>query len=230
MIGTGLYTIGEVATFTQIPVRQVRRWLRGYRSGHQTYPPLWASELSDSPLPQAFGFHDLLEVRVVHAFRRYGVSLPTIRKACQHAREYFERPYPFTCQRFLTDGRAVFAEILEQNGNVEDTKLLDMVRKQYVFEKVVRPSLYAGIEYDESGSAKRWFPVDRTQRIVLDPARNFGKPILSASGVPTEALFAAYRAEHDSSRRVAAIYEVPVADVEAAIRYEQQLGQQRLSA
>jgi hypothetical protein len=96
MIGTGLYTIGEVATFTHIPAPQVGRWLRGYRSGHRTYPPLWSSELSDSPLPQAFGFHDLLEVRVVHAFRRHGVSLPTIRKACQHAREYFERPYPFT--------------------------------------------------------------------------------------------------------------------------------------
>ncbi len=42
MIGTGLYTIGEVATFTQIPVRQVRRRLRGYRSGNRIYPPPWS--------------------------------------------------------------------------------------------------------------------------------------------------------------------------------------------
>ena len=229
MIGTGLYTIGEVATFARIPARQVRRWLRGYRSGNRIYPPLWSSELSESPLPQAFGFHDLLEVRVVYAFRQYGVSLPTIRKACQHAREHFERPYPFTCQRFLTDGRTVFAEILEQAGEAEDAKLLDMARKQYVFERVVRPSLYAGIEYDESGNAQRWFLADRKRRIVLDPARNFGKPILAESGVPTEALFAAYRLEQDS-RRVAAIYEVPVADVETAIRYQQQLSEQRLAA
>ncbi|HOB63349.1 MAG TPA: DUF433 domain-containing protein [Candidatus Competibacteraceae bacterium] len=229
MIGTGLYTIGEIATFTHIPARQVRRWLRGYRSGKQTYPPLWSSELSNSPLPQAFGFHDLLEVRIVHAFRRYGVSLPTIRKACQHARDYFNRPYPFACQRFLTDGRSVFAEILEQTGDAEDAKLLDMARKQYVFEKVVRPSLYAGIEYDPAGIAQRWFPLNDQRRIVLDPARNFGKPILAASGVPTEALFAAYRVEQDN-RRVAAIYEVPVADVEAAIHYEQQLDAQRSAA
>ncbi len=44
MIGTGLYTINEIAAFTQIPAPQVRRWLRGYRADHQTYPPLWASE------------------------------------------------------------------------------------------------------------------------------------------------------------------------------------------
>ncbi len=75
--------------------------------------------MSESPLPQAFSFHDLLEVRVVHAFRRNSVSLPTIRKACQHAREYFERPYPFSCQRFLTDGRTVFAEILDQAGEAD---------------------------------------------------------------------------------------------------------------
>ncbi len=129
----------------------------------------------------------------------------------------------------MTDGRAVFAEILEQAGETEDTRLLDIARKQYVFEKVVRPSLYAGIEYDASGSAQRWFPVDCKQRIVLDPARNFGKPILTESGVPTEALFSAYRVEQDS-RRVAAIYEVSVADVDAAIRYEQQLDKQRLAA
>ncbi len=229
MIGTGLYTISEIAAFTQISAPQVRRWLRGYRAGHQTYPPLWASELNNSLLPQALGFHDLLEVRVVYAFRQYGVSLPTIRRACQHAREYFKRPYPLTCQRFLTDGRTVFAEILAQTDETEDTRLLDMVRKQYVFEKVMRPSLRAGIEYDAQGSAQRWFPVDRTRRIVLDPARNFGKPILTKSGVPTETLFAAYRVEQDS-RRVAAIYEAPIPDVEAAIRYEQQLNRQRLAA
>jgi len=229
MIGTGLYTIGEIATFTHIPALQVRRWLRGYRTGHRTYPPLWASELSDSPLPEALGFHDLLEVRVVHAFRRYGVSLDTIRRACQHAREYFQQSYPLTCRRFLTDGRTVFAEILEQTGEAEDTRLLDMVQKQYVFEKVMRPSLRAGIEYDLRGNAQRWFPVERTQRIVLDPARNFGKPILTESGVPTETLFAAYRVEA-ASRRVAAIYALPIPDVEAAIRYEQQLNPQRLAA
>jgi uncharacterized protein (DUF433 family) len=64
---------------------------------------------------------------------------------------------------------------------------------------------------------------------VLDPARNFGKPILTESGVPTETLFAAYRVEQDS-RRVAAIYEVPTSDVEAAIRYEQPRNPQRLAA
>jgi hypothetical protein len=41
-----------------------------------------------------------------------------------------------TCQRFLTDGRNVFAEILEQTGEAGDTRLLDMVQKQYVFEDV----------------------------------------------------------------------------------------------
>ena len=94
---------------------------------------------------------------------------------------------------------------------------------------MVLPSLHTVIDYDAKGSAQRWFPVDRTRRIVLDPARNFGKPILTESGVPTETLFAAYRVEPDS-RRVAAIYEVSIPDVEAAIRYEQQLNPQRLAA
>ena len=228
MIGTGLYTLGEVATFTHIPARQLRRWLQGYHSHEKTYAPLWATELSNSPLPEAVGFHDLLEVRIVHAFRRHGVSLTTLRLVCQHAREWFGRPYPLTCQRFLTDGRTVFAEIVARGGDGNDQKLLDMARKQYVFHQVVHPSLYAGIEYDLAGNAICWFP-DSQRRVTLNPARNFGKPILAASGVPTEALFAAYRVEQDG-RRVAAIYELPVAEVEAAIRYEQHLIESRLAA
>ena len=58
--------------------------------------------------------------------------------------------------------------------------------------------------------------------------QSFSLRILTESGVPTEALFSAYRVEQDS-RRVAAIYEVPVTDVEAAIHYEQHLNEQRLA-
>lgn len=217
MLGVGLYTAGEAARYTGIPARDISRWLFGYSTGKKHYDGLWRPELADHDV-RALGFHDLLEVRFVHAFRQHGVSLQAIRLASSHASAMYDQPYPFTCTRFQTDGRSIFATVLDETG---DESLLDLIRKQYTFREVIRPSLYAGIEYSDTGKAERWFPQKRNRKIVLDPDRNFGKPILTDYGIDTSVLRQAWETEGENSRFVAAIYQIPVAAVEAAIRFEQ---------
>ncbi|HRD66800.1 MAG TPA: hypothetical protein PKY50_11680 [Candidatus Competibacter sp.] len=56
-----------------------------------------------------------------------------------------------------------------------------------------------------------------------------GHTVLGFAAQTTAALLSVYRMEQDS-RRAAAIYEIPVADVEAAIHYEQHPNEQRLAA
>jgi hypothetical protein len=61
----------------------VQRWLFGYefknRDGDESYsPPLWTTEHAGREI-DAIGFHDLLELRFVKAFRRHGVSQQAIR-------------------------------------------------------------------------------------------------------------------------------------------------------
>lgn len=216
LLGVGLYTIAEAAAYTRIPAPQIRRWLFGYESGGKHYSGLWQPQL-EGKAEQALGFYDLLEIRFVHAFRRHGVSLQAVRRASAHARDLFDQPYPFTCKRFQTDGRSIFATVLEETG---DESLLDLVKKQYTFKQVITPSLYRGIEYADE-KAQRWFPLSRNRRVVLDPARNFGKPVLTKTGMTVEAIVSAWHGEEQDARRVAALYEVPVAEVEAAIQFEQ---------
>lgn len=218
LLGVGLYTPAEAAAYTGIPAGQIRRWLFGYTSGGKQYAGLWQPQL-EGETTQALGFHDLLEVRFVHAFRRHGVSLQAIRRASAHARELYNQPYPFTCKRFQTDGRSIFSTVLEETG---DDTLLDLVKKQYTFKQVITPSLYRGIEYNND-TAQRWYPLSRNRRVVLDPARNFGKPILTETGMTVDAIVCAWHGEGQDVRRVAALYEVPVAEVEAAIQFEQRI-------
>jgi DNA-binding transcriptional MerR regulator len=215
LLGVGLYTVGEAAAYTGIKARDIHRWLFGYRAGGRFHQGLWQSELADLE-SKALGFHDLLEIRFVHAFREHGVSLQAIRAAAEHAREYFSHPYPFTCRSFQTDGRHVFATVLEETG---DETILDLVNKQLVFKQIIKPSLYEGIDYRDD-EAQRWYPLRRSKAVVLDPMRNFGKAILTDSGVDTAALAAAYEAEGQNLKRVASLYEVPVSEVELAIRFE----------
>lgn len=224
LVGVGLYTFAEASKLTNIPSRDLRRWLDGYSyksretSQHVRSAPLWATELAEEEI-EGISFHDLLEVRFVAAFRKYGVSLQTIRCASQHARCLFDHPYPFTCKRFQTDGRTIFAEAIEETG---ETQFLDLVKKQYAFAQVIEPSLYRGIEFGKNELAQRWFPMNRSKAVVLDPQIAFGKPIITDAGVRTSTLYDAFRAE-GTKLTVAKLFEISVAAVEAAILFEERL-------
>lgn len=216
LIGVGLYTCSEAARYTSISTANIRRWVFGYAAHGADHFGLWTPELSflDENL---LGFHDLLEVRFVHALRQHGVSLQAIRSASRQAAELFDQRYPFTCRRFQTDGRDIFATVLDETG---DEALLDLVKRQYAFKQVIKPSLYEGIDYTVEGSAQRWYPLKRSKAVVLDPARNFGKPVLTAVGIDTATLYQAFQAEGQNSKRVAMLFEIPIAAVDAAVTYE----------
>ncbi len=216
LLGVGLYSLPEAAAYTGIPADQINRWVFGYRAGGKSHASLWQPAFADLD-EKTLSFHDLLEIRFVHAFRQHGVSLQSIRAAAGHAREWFDQPYPFACRRFQTDGQSIFATVMEETG---DESLIDLVKRQYAFRQVISDSLYAGIDYATDGEALRWYPLTRSKAVVLDPARRFGKPILAKSGIDTETIAAAYRAEDQNIRRVAQLYELTPAEVEAAIKFE----------
>ncbi|APR34621.1 DUF433 domain-containing protein [Paraburkholderia sp. SOS3] len=223
LTGIGLYTFHEAARLTKIPLRDIRRWLDGYSYRDRTYAsvsvaPLWETELATDSI-DGIGFHDLLEVRFVHAFRKHGVSLQAIRLASQKARELFETDYPFTSRQFRTDGRTIFASAMEATG---ETELLDLVKQQYAFRKIIEPSLYSGIEFDKDQLASRWYPAPRSKAVVLDPSIAFGKPVVTAGSVRTSILHDAVAVEGDK-HFVAKLYEVPVSAVEAAVAFEESL-------
>jgi len=224
LISVGLYTFQEASKLTNATPQELRRWLIGYShkvggsNKRVNTPPLWRTELADSEV-EGISFHDLLEVRFVQAFRKYGVSLQTIRVASEQAREMFDHPYPFTCKRFQTDGRTIFAAAMKHTG---EEQLLDLARRQFAFTKIIEPSLYRGIEFGSDELASHWYPLPRSKAVVLDPTIAFGKPIVTNGSVRTSILYDAFKAEK-SKQYVAKLYEVPLSAVESAIRFEERL-------
>ncbi|MGM9487423.1 DUF433 domain-containing protein [Ideonella sp. YS5] len=227
LIGTGLYPLRQAARLVGADARNVRRWLRGYswksRDGRSSSGPLWHLQYEDDEDlggERVLGFQDLLELRTVAKFIGQGVSLRVIRATIDTASEFLGR-YPLQSKRFLTDGKRIFLEAVERSG--EDPRLMDIRRRQFVFDAVIRPSLFEGIDYDSHGRAQRWFPVPKARIIVLDPQVQFGEPIVAASGVPTDTLYAAYLAEGKDRSRVAKLYRVTPQAVNAAVLFEQRL-------
>lgn len=216
-LGLGLYTPAQAASITRTPIREVRRWLFGYKTSQGKFsPPLWTAQY-DASEEKVLGFRDLMELRIVKAFAAHGVPIRVIRAAIDSSRELFRTAYPFTSNRFLTDGKSIFYEAVKSDG-----ELTDLVKRQLVFEHIIRPNLYAGIHFDSRGAALRWHPVKNNDVIVLDPEISFGRPILSMHGIPTEIVAQAMQAEGDK-KSVAAQFDITVAEVNAAVKYESQL-------
>lgn len=220
LLGVGFYTVPEAAQMTGVSAGRIRRWLLGYtfKVGEELHASqrLWAPDLERLDEALALSFRDLIEVRFVDYFRTAGISWKMLREVGSEAAEMVGSTHPFSTQQFKTNGRKIFREL----GGAKGKKaILDVLSKQHAIATVVAPSLYEGLEYYNDNPA-RWFPVDRSKRVVIDPAVAFGQPSLNPEGVPTAVLARAFRVEQ-SVDKIARWYRVPKPAVRAALKYEQ---------
>jgi uncharacterized protein (DUF433 family) len=208
--------------FKPVARNTIGRWLRGYDyevGGERRYSaPLWRSDY-DVGDEQNFevSFRDLIELRFVKAFRDYGLALQTIRTCFERAVEEVKDSRPFSTRKFKTDGKTIFLEI---SKGLNDPELVDLKKRQGVFQSIVAPS-FKDLEFDAEVVA-RWFPLGINHpAIVIDPNRSFGRPI-AGYGVPTEVLRDAIRTE-GSVDRVAMLYDLPSLTVKDAEFFESKL-------
>ncbi|MBI4567675.1 MAG: DUF433 domain-containing protein [Planctomycetes bacterium] len=221
LLGVGIYSVPDAARLTRVPARTIRRWIAGYRYnsvGERRYSsPLWKGQHGLAGEDLAVGFLDLMEIRLVHAFREKGVHWKTIRRAGARASERFETDHPFCTQRVLTDGRALFVDVADHE---HEPRLLELARDQLVFRDFILPFL-KNVRFQD-GLPTAWWPLGEKREVVIDPARSLGKPIVKARGVPTRVLADACRAE-GSVERVAAWFEVDEPAVRDALEFESSL-------
>jgi uncharacterized protein (DUF433 family) len=228
-IGVGYYTAIEAARLLKTTPRNISRWLGGYSykssDGHITETtPLWSPQLPRLGESLEIGFRDVIELRFVLALMKHGVGLNVIRRCLENARKIIGEDHPFSTHQFRTDGKSIFLESLrEEQESVElrgSSSVVDLKTNQMVFKQVIEPT-FRDLDLAD-GSVVRWRPFHGKPSIVIDPVRSFGKPLAADYGVPTSALANAAKTEN-SVRRVASLFEVPVAVVNDAIAFERSL-------
>lgn len=221
-VGRGVYSLSEASLLTGVNRYRISRWTRGYTFTHheirQTMPAIIGRE-PDSAGSPILTFADLIEIRFLEAFRQHGVSTRALRIASQRAKELLGRHHPFSTQIFMSDGRTILAEITKETG---DKVLLDIVNKQYVFEKVVASYLYLGLDFNDLKEPARWWPLGKDHSVVIDPRRAFGAPIVAKAGIPTKILNSAMSAEK-SVEIVANWYGISIEEVRDAVQFETKL-------
>jgi uncharacterized protein (DUF433 family) len=225
ILGAGIYSVRQAARLSEVPARSIHRWMQGYgyryRGDVARQPPVLRAQFSSSnELVNTVSFHDLLEIRFVHAFRKLGVSWKVIRMASEKARTLLASEHPFTTDAFFSDGRGIFADLQKQG--IREKRLVDLVSDQYCFRNVMLPGFRAQIDLSDCGAERCWWPLGRSKKIVLDPARQFGQPIVSDQSVPTITLAKATE-KMKSERLVAQWYDVPRSSVHQAVAFERKL-------
>jgi uncharacterized protein (DUF433 family) len=219
--GTGIYSVAEAARLAEVPSARIRRWLRGYSylttAGKRDSSPVISRELPIIDGELALSFLDLIEVKVVNALRIQRISWKLIRLAEQHAREIFHVGHPFATKKFRTDGRRIFADLKKEHG---ERPLVDLADNQLTFRSVVEPNL-KNIDFDSKQRAERWWPMGCRHRVLLDPQRSFGQPIVR-EGVPTIVLARAFKLEQ-SYETISKWYEVEVRAVRDAVQFERNM-------
>lgn len=215
-VGLGIYSVAEAARLTEVSPQRITRWLRGYEHGRGDdrirSPRVWESDLPELNGTLELSFKDLMEVRFVARFRKVGVSWNTLRKTHAAASETLKTNHPFSTNRFRTDGREIFLDLTEGS---RERGVLEIRTKQRYFDEIVR-GMFKDIE-TAGDELLRWWPLGLRRRVVLDPTRNFGAPIVR-EGVATRII--ALASTSNSAAEISRWYKISPQSVRDALQFE----------
>lgn len=226
VIGIGLYSIPEAARLLCAPSRKVRRWVKGYTYGAEQdrrfSAPVVRHQRDTLHEADILTFAELIELQFVAIFRNRRISMEIIRGAANYLAKRWNTDYPFTLKRISTDGVEIFGtmEALQGQGRYPVMFIEALHNQQLAFPDLIEPYLEK-IEYDGQ-IARQFWPLGKDGRVVLDPARSFGKPIDDETGMRTHILYQA-AGSGESYESLARWYRVPVQAIEQAVAYEESL-------
>lgn len=212
-LGQGLYSLQELRTYvayqgTRNDARRVLMWLTEV-----------LNPIRHKPRQPDYSFSDLISLFVVRELRKHGVPAHRIRDAEDHLRHKWSTDRPFVSERIATDGRHVYSGeelVSEQPAQIEAASL----KGQQAMLVPIRDEL-ATVRYSE-GQAHMWQP---ERFVVLDPARQFGEPVIVGTRVPVATIAAATRKR--PAEDVAATFGIEPEAAHAAVRFQRALDKLR---
>lgn len=219
ILGRGIYSVPEVALYTGLKPSTVNRWAFGYRE----YPGIVDPDLPQIGRGKAISFLAMMELYLMSRFLDVGVRPEKFRVAAGEVARIKGMSHPFAfehLQEYIReDGKDFYFRV---EGVEEESwqKLTGRNKGNFAWDLVVRPYLHE-VEF-QNEYARRWFPADASRLVVLDPAIQFGEPVIAGTRVPT-ALIAGQLQAGDSVDLLAEGYRLTLDQVMAAKEFEGRL-------
>lgn len=211
-----VYGLPDVDRLLALPPGTARRWIDGYDRGGVHYPPVVRAERTRD---EEVTWGEFVETRLLAEFRARGASMHRLRPAVVRLREEFGR-YPLAHARpFLDiDGRELVRHVQQEVG-ITGHEMLVVVRSGQAMMSAPVKSFVDDLRYvgDTDREASAVIPVQFGGLVTLDPLHQYGRPVVRA--VPTEVVAEQFRAG-ESTETIADLFDLTVAQVEQALRFE----------
>jgi uncharacterized protein (DUF433 family) len=204
------YRVTEAARYARTTKETIGNWqrLRGDRR----------AAIASRRDREGLSYLQLIEVGVVAAMRRSGVTLEKIREAREYLCAEFNSDFPFARYRFKTDGKSLLVHY-NQLVETDKEKLLALNERGQLAWNEILSALLTEFEYDtEIGTVLRWRVDGYDSPVRLDPRIAFGAP--QVNGVATWVLRERWKSG-ESVADIAEDYELPMHIVSSALRFEQ---------
>jgi uncharacterized protein (DUF433 family) len=159
---------------------------------------------------------EFVECRLLAEYRDADVSLQRLRPAVQRLRDEFG-PYPLAHARPLlsVEGRELVREVQDELDISDEIHLVVVRDGQLLLSDGIERFRQRVVWQDDLATAL--VPQETAPSVRIDPEHAFGWP--SIRNVRTDAIAEDYRAGL-GAEEIASLYELPLASVEDAIRYE----------
>lgn len=212
-----VYGMSQAARLLGLRPDALRRWIDGYQRSGTIYAPV-IREASTGDDTVTWG--EFVEAGYLREYRAKQVTLQYLRPVIAILRDELGVRYPLATLKPYTSGRSLALKVQKQVGLDPSLNVVVLGRDGTLQLTDTAEAFLEKVDFDDygTGDARRLYPVGRTVPVVLDPDHGFGEPTLT-SGVRTEAV-AELVAAGESREQVAAVYDIGVDDVDAAVQYE----------
>jgi hypothetical protein len=185
----GLYTLDQASRLAQVSPQLLRNWL----DGSATREPAVLRRIPGNDAG-VIGFVDLIQVLAIRAIRtQRKLSLQKIRATIIAARDLgIEYPLARKHQTFLFSDDVVIRllspveRLIQVTGKYKNQQLMRAVAEPYLVD----------LSYDAEGLAYEYSPLsDGDSKIVINPKKQYGAPIVLPCGYTVASLVSAYEGE-----------------------------------
>lgn len=205
-LGEGIFLIRDVSEILLLPYSKVRHWLVEFWEGRFSKDYRYSLGSKEN---RSVNFYTLIEFYTFYHLRLHGLSSQKIQKLYTEISKELNTQYPFA-RTIHTDGRALWYEALGELIKADGKLQLDI-------KSILVPFLKK-IEFNSEGLAERYFPLDNSRNIVIDPQHQFGHPTITGTNIKVLTINSFYEGG-ESVENICNLYDLELTQVQDALNY-----------
>jgi uncharacterized protein (DUF433 family) len=209
-LGEGIFLIKDVSNALRLPYSKVRRWINEFDKCFGNNGGLYSFGEQGN---KAVNFYTLIEFHTFYQLRLKGISSQQIKKFHDFISKELKTKYPFAHSDIRTDGKKMWFEYFDNLVKHDNKRQLD-------WKHIIAPFLHR-IEYGNDKIAKRFYPLDKSKNIVIDPKHQFGQPTIIDTNIKTATLYNLHKGG-EPNKSICLLYDLKVKQVSDAILYHKQ--------